>query len=201
MAVAQKDPALTTILYDRVVYEYDVIPFFLLPLTLPQVLEGVPKTLPYIGGPDGIELNVTPPRRDERYYASRITLRGFGAALLQNSVNGLGYGWGGLTLGSYGNLNNYNNVSIDGERPRAPFFQGLDTIHFPRIINKIKFKALEAFFVSDFASLTDGVNMIPDPAGPNILVASVWVTVELLKDRDTLKHAVYGVTNPNLPRK
>lgn len=176
-------PSLTTSLQDKIIYDYSVLPWILTPLTTAQLLDFPlfpAKEVVSIFDPTGVNVIIPTPAGKENFNHTRISWKTIIAASLQNSVTASQVGWDGVTLKSWGNLNG-PSVTIDGETPPLVQIGGESEYTLPRICQKISMPKFSFQAAFDFNSMTDPVNVIPDPAGPHSIFISLWVKVELIK--------------------
>lgn len=176
-------PSLTTSLENKIIYQYGVLPWILTPLTTAQLLDFPlfpAKEVISIFDPTGINLTIPTPAGKEQFNHTKIIWKTMIGAALQNSVTASQVLWDGIKLKAWGNLNG-PAITIDGETPPLVQTGEYAEYDFPRICQNISIPKFAIQTAYDFNSMTDPVNVIPDPAGPHSIFVSLFAQVELYK--------------------
>lgn len=173
------NPSTSVSLFDRDSHRYDVLPFQTGPLTTAQLFGIAPQVLQFLLDPTGVNINIPINDRQERYYETRFTWKKNAAAYVQNTVTGAQVPWL-VYLIAYGNFNGVT-WTYDGERPPLVSIGEFDTFSFPRIVRRVSITQIESQYAFDFGSFSDGLNVIPDPAGPHSLFTAFTLQVDVMK--------------------
>jgi len=173
-------PSLTTSLSDRIIYEYGVLPFNSAPFTTAQLLALAQNDVTCLFDPSGANLIIPTPSGKEQFNRTQVQWRTVCAAALQNTVTGTQVLWNGVDLKAWGNLAG-PSINIDGESPPLVQIHPFDEYNFPRVCQNISIPKFQTQSAFDFNSMTDPVNVIPDPAGPHVLYVSLFARVVLWK--------------------
>ena len=174
-------PSLSTSLFDRDIHRYDILPFRTDALTLNQLIGTGNLTFKPLFDPTGIQLNVPSVARRESFYATKVIWKRFCATQLQNVITGLPVSWESKAV-AWGQAFGFQQITYDGERP--PLFSAAETdeLYWPRMIKRINIIDLQATVVFNFNSMTDVLNVAPDPAGPHYCFLGLELTIEILKN-------------------